>query len=113
MPEVIRGHQRSSEVISGHQWSSEIIRGHQRSSGVIRGHQWSSEIIRGHQRNDSRRSHAWGSLPAEQKASRSVLIVIVSGASPWRAICSSSSSPRSGRQHRHTCEDEGGAVLSL
>jgi hypothetical protein len=79
---------------------------------VIRGHQWSSEIIRGHQRNDSRRSHACGSLPAEQKASRSVLIVIVSGASPWRAICSSSSSPRSGRQHRHTCEDEGGAVLS-
>ena len=79
---------------------------------VIRGHQRSSEVIRGHQRKDSRRSHAWGSLPAEQKASRSVLIVIVSGASPWRAICSSSSSPRSGRQHRHTCEDEGGAVLS-
>ena len=28
--------------------------------------------------------------------------MIVSGASPWRAICSSNSSPRSGRQHRHT-----------
>ena len=41
--EVIRGHQRSSVVISGHQWSSEVIRGHQRSSVVISGHPWSSE----------------------------------------------------------------------
>ena len=57
---VIRGHQRSSEVISGpptcdanepvisgHQRSSEVIRGHQRSSEVIRGHQRSSEVISG------------------------------------------------------------------
>jgi len=39
--EVIRGHQRSSDVIRG---SSEVIRGHQR---LIRGHQRSSEAIRG------------------------------------------------------------------
>ena len=44
--EVIRGHQRSSEVIRG---SSEVIRGHQRSSAVISGHQRSSK---GHQRLD-------------------------------------------------------------
>jgi len=48
--EVIRGHQRSSEVIRGHQRPSEVIRGHQRSPEVIRGHQRSSEAIRGHQR---------------------------------------------------------------
>ena len=63
--EVIRGHQGSSEscrvavivrddhlpseVIRGHQGSSEVIRGHQRSSEVIRGHQSSSELIRAHQ----------------------------------------------------------------
>ena len=58
-PDVIRGHQRSSEVIRGHQWSSMVIRGHQWSSEVIRGHQKSasaphlrsSEVIRGHQRS--------------------------------------------------------------
>ena len=44
---VISGHQRSSVVIRGHQWSSEVISGHQRSSVVIRGHQWSSEVISG------------------------------------------------------------------
>jgi len=73
--EVIRGHQRSSEVIRGHHAvrsvrlpQSEVIRGHQRSSEVItlydpsacrnqrsseviRGHQRSSEVIRGHQRS--------------------------------------------------------------
>ena len=49
--EVIRGHQRSSEVIRGHQRSSAVIRGHQRSSAVISGHQRSSEVISGHQRS--------------------------------------------------------------
>ena len=66
---AIRGHQRSSEAIRGHQeggrvvpaWqsvaisgnqrSSEVISGHQRSSVAIRGHQWSSVVIRGHQRS--------------------------------------------------------------
>ena len=48
--EAIRGHQRSSEAIRGHQGPSEAIRGHQRPSEVIRGHQRPSEVIRGHQR---------------------------------------------------------------
>jgi len=69
--EVIRGHQSSSsevtaclmgEAIGGHQRSSEVIRGHQRSSSevtaclmreAIGGHQKSSEVIRGHQRSSS------------------------------------------------------------
>ena len=41
---VIRGHQ-STEVIRGHQRSSEV---NQRSSEVIRGHQRSSEVISTH-----------------------------------------------------------------
>jgi hypothetical protein len=51
--------QRSSEVIGGHQWQSEVISvvpmlskallGHQWSSVVISGHQWSSVVIRGNQ----------------------------------------------------------------
>ena len=51
MRQVIRGHQRSSAVISGcHQLDSQlhlmrqVIRGHQRSSEVIRGHQRSSGL---------------------------------------------------------------------
>ena len=47
--QVIRGHQRSSAVISGHHSSSELIRGHQRSSAVIRGHHSSSKVIIAHQ----------------------------------------------------------------
>ena len=56
--EVIGGHQWQSEVISvvqgpsvvisGHQWSSVAIRSHQRRTGAISGHQWSSVAIRGH-----------------------------------------------------------------
>jgi hypothetical protein len=47
-------HQRSSVVISGHQWSSGVIRGHHLAnasmpSEVISGHQWSSLVISGHQ----------------------------------------------------------------
>jgi hypothetical protein len=38
------GHQRSSEVIRGHQRECTLMR------EVIRGHQRSSEVIRGHQR---------------------------------------------------------------
>ena len=41
-----RHHSRSSEVIRGHQWRHAIIRGHQRSSEVI-SHQWRHAIIRG------------------------------------------------------------------
>ena len=37
----------SSAVIRGHQPSSEVISGHQRSSAVIHGHQPSSEVISG------------------------------------------------------------------
>ena len=75
--DVIRCHQRSSEVIRGHQWgrvvqcarvrpvqlqavglgrvqlssgSSEAINSRV-SSEVIRGHPWSSEVIKGHQRS--------------------------------------------------------------
>ena len=76
MREAIRGNQRQSEPIRGHQRpsrrpsppaplaprrasrrgsaQSEPIRGHQRSSAVIRGHQRSSEVIRGHQRSSER-----------------------------------------------------------
>jgi hypothetical protein len=42
---VLRGPQRSSEVISGHQRYSEAIRGLQRSSEVIRGHQRYSKAL--------------------------------------------------------------------
>ena len=49
---VISGHQRSSAVISGHQWSSMscsrvsvVISGHQWPSVVISDHQWSSVVI--------------------------------------------------------------------
>jgi hypothetical protein len=54
-PALIRGNQRSSVAIRGHQWQSEVISGNQRSSvatcdqsALIRGHQWSSVAIRGH-----------------------------------------------------------------
>jgi hypothetical protein len=55
--EAVRGHQRSSEVIRGHQrihssgleeeGAIEGIRGNERPLEVIRGHQRSSEAIRG------------------------------------------------------------------
>jgi len=55
--EVIRGPQRSSEVIRGRDWaylrkqrSSGVLRGRQQSSAVISGPQRSSEAIRGPQR---------------------------------------------------------------
>jgi hypothetical protein len=48
--EVIRGPQRPSAVLSGHQRSSEVLRGYQRPSAVLSGHQRSSEVLRGHQR---------------------------------------------------------------
>jgi hypothetical protein len=62
MMEAIRGHQRSSEVLRGHQVllvpdergnqrpSRVAIRGNQRQSEAIRGNQWQSVAIRGHQR---------------------------------------------------------------
>jgi hypothetical protein len=47
--ELIRGHQSSSEALRGHQRQSELIRGTQRSSEAIRAHRRHSEVIRGHQ----------------------------------------------------------------
>ena len=70
MREVIRGHQRSSAVIRGHQWSSEVIRGHQRPSVVISGHQWSTEVIRGHQRSSEVIQRSSVVISGHQRSSR-------------------------------------------
>ena len=42
--------QRSSEVIGGHQWQSEVISVVPMFSKALLGHQWSSVVISGHQR---------------------------------------------------------------
>mmetsp|Transcript_36124 Transcript_36124/g.84389 ORF Transcript_36124/g.84389 Transcript_36124/m.84389 type:complete len:228 (+) Transcript_36124:193-876(+) len=55
-------------------------------------------------RSDSSSSHACGSCCAEQCASSSVLMVIVSGCSPCLAISSTSSMPRAGWQQPHTSQ---------
>eukprot|EP00965_Chrysotila_dentata_P228777 6196800-Pleurochrysis_carterae.AAC.1 len=52
--------------------------------------------------NERGGARACGSCLAEQWASRSVLMVIVSGWRPWRAICSSSLMERLGWQQPHT-----------
>jgi len=75
--EVIRGHQRSSEAIRkvrglylrGNPWQSVAIRGHQRSSALISAHQWQSEVISGHQwSSEVIRGHQWSSPPKGKDA---------------------------------------------
>ena len=65
--EVIRGHHRQSEVISGNQRSSEALGSHHRQSEVISGNQRSSEALGSHHRQsevirgNQRSSEALGS----------------------------------------------------
>jgi hypothetical protein len=72
---VIRVHQWSSEFISGHQGSSVVIRVHQWSSGFISGHQGSSVVIRGHQWSSGFiRVHQWSSVVISRQQGSSVVI---------------------------------------